>query len=317
MDLNDKVIARKLFRLKIYESDGQSYEDLFTSVIKSKYPDFTPIEPSGNVGDRKNDGYRPMFGHYYQVHAPKELSHSTRKAAAKKAREDFKGLNGFWGKYTAIREYHFVCNDKYKGSLVEVETELLQLKSDYSLDNTSSFLSKNLEDMLFDLSDDLIVDHIGLIPQAPNFSLDFSVLGEVIGHIHKEGSPIIFTNDFSTLDFGEKIQFNKLSSVVQTLLEKASFHIRDIDNYFQGNSNFAKQRLRDEIKTLYQKSVEDLKQANDDNNVSDLIFFDILNAMIPSHISDGEKRHLQEAALVVMAYYFEACDLFEHPETVS
>lgn len=175
VNLNDKVLARKLFRLKIYETDGQAYENLFTSVIKSKFPDFVPIEPSGKMGDCKNDGYRPELGHYYQVHAPKELSHSTRKAAAKKARGDFEGLQGFWGDYSKIREYHFVCNDKYRGSLVEVETESRQLKIDHDLDNASSFLSKDLEDMLLDLGDDVIVDHIGLIPRVPEVGLDFSL----------------------------------------------------------------------------------------------------------------------------------------------
>jgi len=43
----------------------------------------------------------------------------------------------------------------------------------------------------------------------------------------------------------------------------------------------------------------------DGNN---LIFFDVLNSVVP----DNSKR-TQDAALVLMAYFFESCDIFEDP----
>jgi hypothetical protein len=314
VDSTEKALARKLFKLKIFESDGQAYEDLFVSVMKSKHNDFTPIEPSGSVGDRKNDGYRPDLGHYYQVHAPKELSHESRKKAAKKAREDFKGLNGFWGDYTPIKEYYFVCNDKYKGSIVEVEIELISLKSEYSLDKSSCFLSKDMEDLLFELSDDLIISHVGFIPQVPNTRLDFSILGEIINHLLSDGSPINYSDKFTSLDFGDKIRFNKLSLEVQKLLENSSLYRNDIDQYFSRNSVFAKQRLRDEIKEKYQLSRKKLEAVNsEDENLGDLIFFDVLDSITPNNQLNGQTKLLQTSALVVMAYYFETCDLFDHP----
>jgi hypothetical protein len=45
---------------------------------------------------------------------------------------------------------------------------------------------------------------------------------------------------------------------------------------------------------------------------ADLIFFAVLKAITPNSIS--MKSAVQNAALVVMAYYFEACDVFEGPD---
>lgn len=43
-----------MFKLRVHECNGQAYEDLFVSVMGKRYPQFKPVKPHGNVGDRKN-----------------------------------------------------------------------------------------------------------------------------------------------------------------------------------------------------------------------------------------------------------------------
>ena len=57
MTSDEKTIARKLFKLLIYEADGTGFEKLFTSIMNYAEPKFSQVKPWGNIGDRKNDGY--------------------------------------------------------------------------------------------------------------------------------------------------------------------------------------------------------------------------------------------------------------------
>ncbi len=74
MNLDEKILARILFQNKIYQSDGQNFEDLFCKIMAYYNPNFRKIKPFGNIGDRKNDGYIGDIGAYYQVYAPENIS---------------------------------------------------------------------------------------------------------------------------------------------------------------------------------------------------------------------------------------------------
>jgi len=43
-------------------------------------------------------------------------------------------------------------------------------------------------------------------------------------------------------------------------------------------------------------------------SVADLVFFDVWNMIAP-----GSAQSLRNAALILMAYFFESCDIFEDP----
>ncbi|EAN0390318.1 TPA: hypothetical protein ACLGL7_004708, partial [Salmonella enterica] len=69
MDDISLSIARNMFHLQVYESDGVRFEDLFSKIMYYKSPDFQQVKPYGNIGDRKNDGFIKGQGVYYQVYA--------------------------------------------------------------------------------------------------------------------------------------------------------------------------------------------------------------------------------------------------------
>src|SRR4051812_12935003 len=68
---DQKLFARKLFKLRVHEAKGFVFRQLFEKVMSYRYPnDFLPIKPYGITGDRKNAGYRKQAGVFYQVYAP-------------------------------------------------------------------------------------------------------------------------------------------------------------------------------------------------------------------------------------------------------
>lgn len=313
MNKDERSLARIMFKNKVLSSSGQAYEDLFCAVMSKAYSDFVPVKPQGRFGDRKNDGYQKETGTYYQVYAPEEPSENEAHAISK-AEKDFEGLIKHWQAIYPIKEYHFVFNDKYKGPYPEVEKSLKNIKTENKLKKADVFLAKHLEDVLFRLDDDVIQSIIGFIPNPENITMiDYDSVSEVIGHIMQSPLPSVLDQNLVVPDYDEKISFNDLNHRVHTMLVNASYQVGFLDRYFESHGAAIKQDLRNHFSQIYQ----DLKQKGYDTipeglSVGDLIFFDILNLIAPQSV-----KPIQEAALVLMAKYFESCDIFEEPDTKS
>jgi C-terminal domain 10 of the ABC-three component (ABC-3C) systems len=312
MHSEELYLARVLFKNKVYASDGSAYETLFTQVMTLSHPKFTQIKPQGKVGDRKNDGYEPDTGHYYQVYAPENPdAKSTQTKAVKKASDDFAGLLKYWNSITPVKRYSFTYNDKYKGSFAEIEKTVADIKKVHGLEECCTLLASHLEDKLFKLKDAEIVAVVGIIPDPDNIeSLDYSLLNEVIAAIRAADSNLTSLSVLSAPDFQEKISFNGLSEGPATLLRVASYQNGAVNDFFKTNSAFAKQEIRDELNRLYQAAKADVAKETVTNGIvpADLVFFSLLDRITPV-----KNNSMQGSSLVLMAYFFESCDIFEDP----
>ena len=63
MNSNEKALSRIRFQNKVYKSDGQAFEDLFTEIMSNAENGSRKIEAWGNLVDFKNDGYMPVACH--------------------------------------------------------------------------------------------------------------------------------------------------------------------------------------------------------------------------------------------------------------
>lgn len=310
MNSQERALARIIFHNRVYTSDGQAYENLFTKVMGYAHVGFVQVKPQGAIGDRKNDGYDPSCGHYYQVFAPEDRESSEAKAA-KKVKTDFDGLLKHWQKTCPIKRFSFVFNDKFKGTFPTIEADLAAIKSKHNLELCDSLLAKHLEERLFKLADDQILAVIGNIPDPGQIKkIDYSILREVINLILATRKPVNSTIVYRAPDFSDKIRFNGLGTQTASLLRVGSFHVSDIDDYFELNAEYVKQELRDALNRIYLDTKREYTGVEGVNGESpaDLMFFHILEAVTPE-----ASRAAQEAALVVMAYFFESCDIFEDP----
>ena len=319
MDSDQRLIARKLFRLRVHEAKAAEYQRLFETVMHYRDPNFIPIRPYGNIGDRKNDGYIPATGTYFQVYAPEDPSGQNPTKAATKAADDFAGLIRHWDRATPIQVFRFVYNDAYRGSTPPLEEALARIRKQYSVD-ALVLLAKDLEDEVLQLSEDSLADVInGPIPKPDLWpSVDFSILREVVTHVLTIKEPLSRTSLLTVPDFEEKITFNGLTRHVATLLTVGSYQHEAIADYFSTNATFARQQLRDHLAALYLASRRKIRATVADvQEHGDLVFFDLLTSLTPSGLPRDQRASAQEAAMVVMAYYFEACDVFEDPDASS
>jgi hypothetical protein len=128
MKPRDKNYLSQQFQIKIYSKNGTEFQSFFEDILEKAYPDFIKIKPYGKEGDAGNDGYRKKAGVYYQVYSPR-TSQVNEATAAKKLEEDFHKLKKGWDEISKIKEYNFVFNDKYDGSIQRLEETITLLKS--------------------------------------------------------------------------------------------------------------------------------------------------------------------------------------------
>lgn len=296
MNTQERTLARQLFQNKIYKADGQKFEDIFSTIMNYKEKDFQQIKPWGNIGDRKNDGYIKSKGMFYQVYAPEDISTSYTNVIGKLKR-DFGGLMTQW---SPINEFYFVVNDKYKGVNADCEQTIQELKALHNLDNAGFKTAKDLENSLFELDEDQILAITGFIPDPANIKLDYSILNEVIDHIMR--LPLGNDDDPKIIlpDWNRKIELNMLSESVSLLLSNGCIHLYNLDMYLKNNSDFLADSLRDRMNEIYLQEKE--------NNIGDKLFWAIVNCASPK-----AELMYQSSVIVIMAKYFETCDIFEEP----
>lgn len=306
MDTMRRFFARHMLELQLRRAKGYAFEELFKAVMQRRYADFTPIQPYGNLGDRKNDGYIRTSGTFFQLYAPKDPDEKLG-AAAKKAEGDFLGLKDYWHSKCPIKCYRFTFNDQYGGSVVPVEGALLAIAKAHSID-ARPFLCKDLESEALQLSMDQLQDVLGtLIPESGLLrDADYYAVRDVVEHVLNTAAPIVPEGKLVAPEFDAKIKFNGLSDTIGRLLGAAALQTDVVDDFFSNRSGNHRQDLRDHLAVFYAK---ERARVGDGKSSADLVFVGILEAITPN--SSKMKKAVQDAALVVMAYYFEACDIFE------
>lgn len=293
----ERSLARtQLFNL-IYKADGQAFEDIFTQTMNYSCIDFQSIKPWGNIGDRKNDGYIKSEGTFFQVYAPEDITQSYLDAV-KKIKTDFSGLFEQW---SPINKFYFVINDKFKGVNADCEQTIQEIKVQYELKDAGILTAKDIENKVFLLNDDQIFSIVGFLPDPANIKgVDFSILKEVIVHIME--IPININKEYSiTLpDFEEKIRFNGLSSITEKYLYNGFMKVVYVEEYLSNNSDFVADSLRERLSDVY------IEEKN--SHSKDDLFWAIVNRLSPK-----TQQIYQTTVIIIMAKYFETCDIFEKP----
>lgn len=320
MNTSEKGLCRVMFKARVGNSVGMGFQNLFSEIMRYARPDFTPVKPQGREGDWKNDGHEPATGRYYQVYAPEQFDEAV---AVKKLQEDFAGLLAKWGDTAVypngVQEFYFVINDAYRitpGSYPTTIAALEMLRQEHGLKVCKPFLSKDLEDILLALSEDKIIAVLGFPPNPADIKvLPFTLVNEVIRHIVENTGPRSLQQNLNNPDFDEKIVFNGLA-VTGYLLQDGAYRRGSLEDYFGSQSNFTRQDVRDHLKALYEESKILLSGDSFANSITaDSQLFYILERITPTPPEANPRlvKELQDAALVVMAYFFEACDIFEEP----
>jgi hypothetical protein len=299
------TFAQILFKNKALSSDGQAYEDLFIRTMEEISTSFQPVKPQGSLGDKKNDGFDYATGEYYQCYAPEDLSKNIL-TAVNKLQKSADGLVEYWDNISEIKKIYFVVNDNYKGLYPEIHQKLAELRTQYVGIEFELFRTKDLERRVLSLDIDTIQRIIGFLPDPQIIQLEPDYLTEVLRHLMNFESNFSENSLPDQLDFKKKINHNELSEYIGSHLQSAHHSIYQVEKYFKYNSDFERDELQKKFISLYQQEVESIEIIENKTNI---IFTNLFNK-----ISPRDNQSVKMAVLILMAYYFEACDIFEEPQ---
>jgi hypothetical protein len=306
MTRDEKYLGRIILKNKFYEADKQAFEDLFTKIMQNQDSNFKQVKPQGSLGDGKCDGFNDKTGDYFQVYAPEDLV-GNEAAMLSKMDSSIAGLLDFWeSKKFIVKRFNYVIKDNYKNVYALVYANAKVLAEKYKIECVV-IICKDVEDIFMSLDEDKMIDVLGgLIPNPENISnFDYHTMDEVVNHLKERKARRILERIPSNPNFDNKIIFNSLSDVISEFLNSGQRQNFAINDFFQLNSKFIKEDLREIFSTLYEEAKDIIPESETKN---DEIFQYIVEKSSPN-----EKQSTYDAIFVLMAYYFEYCDIFETP----
>lgn len=295
-----------MFNEAIYSKSKQAFEDFFCDIMKASDDNFQKIKASGRKGDYSCDGFNNATGVYYLCYSPEDIKKKiTQQNAIIKISKD---LNGIISKWTNIKNIKYVINDKFFGVSPEIHKLIFDLKNLLNV-NIELFSMETLRNVCLSLNETEKQRILGYCPDLENskISIDFDTISKIVQYLEK--NPLLGEDDDNLVvpDFTKKIEFNNLSDKIATQLNNAKLYISKVDEFFDKTPSYDKERLRNYIRQIYLKAQKEISNA--ENDYSDRIFIYILKNIA----YDLSSKTVIDNAIVIIATFFESCDVFEEP----
>jgi hypothetical protein len=286
------------FELAYRKRRREEFQTLFARIMGLCHPDgdFIPSRPWGNVGDRKNDGYLKSQRTLFQLYGPDEMEAAKTIA---KIDDDFFGALPFWMEHFSI--WTFVHN-ALDGLGPDVLKKLLDLGNAHSHICIKQWGFEALRNKLFSLCQTDIASVLGPVPSRTEvLNVRVPELSAVLERLAAQGASA--PEDIRPVP-ANKLEANGLGESARRLLRlgmDASERVRRLFDQYHDPT------LGDRIAHTFRAEYERLRRCN---YSPDRVFTELLN------FTTGQLPHSPEglvASLTVLAYLFEACDIYERP----
>jgi len=289
------------FRLRYVESKGDVFQDFFSTIMEMRYPgDFVRVRPWGKLGDHKNDGYLASKRQLFQCYAPREMDMTTCKT---KITADFTTALPFWKDH--FDQWFFTHND-IDGLAADILKLFLDLSTKHAPVSAAQWGYAELRQEFKQLSE---VDIATLLGPAPGrkdvLDLRLEDVKRLLEHIALQPEPVAVD---VRLVPAAKLEYNQLSQATGTLLKAGMTRSEIVKKYLRG---IADQTRYDRTAAAFRLRYRELREARlaPDEIFSGLQKFIAGDAVAsPSH---------QAATLAILAFFFEACEIFERPPDLT
>ena len=316
--MSDAYLYQIVFENRVYKSSGTEFQSLFGHVMRATYSGFREVSAPPYRGDGGNDGWIREKGAYYQVYAPDLQTVNPDVQAQKKIVTDFEKLLTNWHETIPVRRFYFVFNRRFTAVSAELQKIVAQLKNKYNLEDADIIESRDILDLFNALDEDKKKSILhGCLPLvSEDFSEIVSPLSNLLWKLVPTSAELMNFLDAEPPDFVEKIKFNKLSPYIQKRMELCSHHIFRIDDILKNNRGDA-QIIVNKLKKLYESNRKSIPP--DAENAPDVCYVGIVESIIPNEAKHPDTYlSYSLAAEVIIAKYFESCDIYESPRsTVS
>lgn len=289
------------FRLRFRESNCEAFQGLFSTIMEMRYPgDFARVRPWGKVGDRKNDGYLRSKRKLFQCYAPREM---TLRKCVSKITKDFTGALPYWEQY--FDEWVFTHNDT-EGLPPDVLALLLSLSKQH---NPLTATHWGYTELLAEFKALPPTDIASLLGPAPDrkdvVAVRLEDVKPLLEHIAIQPEPLV--DDVRPVP-AAKLQYNQLSTAAAVLFTAGMTRAEIVKKYLRG---LADQTRYDRVAAAFRQRYAELKAQG---FPPDDIFLGLQKFVAGDEIVSPTH---QAATLAVLAFFFEACEIFERPPEES
>ena len=295
MDLVASTYYTHRFEIAFLRANGTEFQGLFSRIMQGGHKgDFIAVTPYGKDGDLKCDGWMKSTKTVFQVYAPSEMKQAKLLT---KIRTDFDGAKDHWK--AEMLGWTFVHNAR--NGLPPYAVKLLE-----SIEEENTHLhigiwgEAELRAKVFQLEAPDLLSLFGAAPTSETFeNLEFATLEPVVEALTRSRpDPFAETRAPSV----EKITANRLSLARAELLTIGRRREALVESYFNSTSSpELGDEIAEEIKVRYRALKAAHMQPDD--------IFDRLYIAVGG--SDSLPLYRQAAALAVLSYFFERCDIFE------
>jgi hypothetical protein len=291
----DRLYFRLRLKQAVLERDGQGFQDLFASIMEVAYPeDFVRVAPWGNAGDLKSDGYLASEESLFQCYAPQELTAAKTTA---KMRVDFDGAAKHWA--GRFKRWVFVHNCA-NGFPAPLHQALLALPSAAAKLVVEPWGPGEIAARMLRANRADLVDLFGEpIHEVDLEQLGFADIKVIVDHLEKQ--PVQAPYDIRPVP-ADKLAANSLSEEVADFLRVGMRKSALVGSFFR---TFHDVTLGDRTAQAFKTEYSRLKG---EGHVPDSILFRLLDFTL-GPVRQPQPR--EAAALAVLAYLFEQCDIFE------
>ena len=293
MDEVQAAFYRLRFRIAFLEKKGTEFQDWFARLANSVFgPDFETVGAYGNQGDLKCDGRRLSTRTIFQCYAPYQMRESR---LIDKIREDFHGARDHWCHW--MSEWIFVHNET-RGLPPSISQQLDTLRDAYPDIAIAVWQEPELRALAkrLDLSD--LEAIFGFAPSKTGIeTLVMDDLKPVIDELQRmEPSP---GEEPLTPPSVRKLERNALSADAAELLRVGRRKEARVAIYFR---NHPRPDLGEQVAEAFRRRYARLKEQGRSPD-------EVFHHLQQYAGTDGPRR--QGAALAVLSYFFERCDIFE------
>lgn len=288
--------------LAFFKKSGNEFEDFIVRFYKIIYPELLAVKPQGSKGDGANDGYLSSEL-LLQVYAPEKLD---AKNAIEKIEHDFnRAKSENWN----FKEWHFVVNDKFSTIHKDIHQKLDTLKKSNPAIIIRLRDSETLKNMIIDLlqNNRLKVSILLNIDKDISEFNSFEQIEQVVESISKEKA----IRKFSDKNFKN---FSK-EKFLPDGIKKLEINIKDEDSLKQFGAYLEKSKevieeykeqigldlfenVGEQIVKEYQKYSNSFKAEESLSKTFNALYTKL-----------EDDRNLETALWVVIAYYFDICDI--------
>ena len=266
--------------------------------MEKRYPaDFVRVRPWGKLGDQKNDGYLRSRRMLFQCYAPNEMAAVT---CLSKIEEDFTGALPHWKQF--FDTWVFAHNSK-EGLGPEVTKKLLALQSAHAEITVTQWGFEELRVEAFGLMEDDLASLFGRAPSRQGMvELGLAELAPVLDQIAL--LPPTPDPDLRPVP-AEKIERNLLSDSVAVLLKAGMSRTDLVAKFFRSQAT-----KQDQIAETFRARYAALRASG---LAPDEVFAE-LQRFAGGH-AYCRPQAVRAQVLAVLAFFFEACDIFERPDS--